>query len=215
MPQAATGTTELKHPLFLVRHGEAEHHIQDITGGWSDTHLTEAGLRQAALLARRLHNELDHSPIHLGSSNLQRARQTAQIIASRLAVEVQVYEALTDLNNGVAAGKTHQQARLYALPPSEPVIDWLPYPQAETWRQFYRRVSCFMESFCARQQSPALLVAHAATLHVIVAWWLGLPVESRTHFGADPASLTVLKINRWGEHSLERLNDTTHLLRLR
>ncbi|MEW5869239.1 MAG: histidine phosphatase family protein [Chloroflexota bacterium] len=202
---------EIKHPLLLVRHGEAEHHIQGITGGWSDTRLTETGLRQVNLLAGRLHEELNHHPIHLGSSNLQRARQTAQVIASSLAVEVQIYESLTDLNNGVAAGKTHQQARQVALPLSEPVIDWQPYPQAETWRQFYARVSRFMETFCRWQQSPALLVTHAATLHVIVAWWLGLPVESRTHFDAAPASLTVLKINRWGERSLERLNDTAHL----
>ena len=48
-------------------------------------------------------------------------------------------------------------------------------------------------------------------IHVIIAWWLGLEVESRTFFNIAPASLTVLTVNRWGERTLERMNDTAHL----
>ncbi len=211
MPQALQPSAEMKYPLLLVRHGQAEHHIEDITGGWSDTGLTEAGLRQVWLLAARLCHELQHHSIQLGSSHLRRAVQTATIIGDELGTQAQVHLPLTDLNNGIAAGKTHAEARTHAIPPSEPLIDWQPYPGAETWRQFYQRVSHFMHTFSAKQQSAALLVSHAATIHVIVAWWLGIAVESQTHFEVAPASITVLKINRWGERSLERLNDTAHL----
>lgn len=29
--------------IILVRHGEATHHTQHLTGGWTDSDLTEAG----------------------------------------------------------------------------------------------------------------------------------------------------------------------------
>jgi broad specificity phosphatase PhoE len=198
-------------PLLLVRHAEAEHHVQAITGGWSDTNLTELGRQQSELLAERLRNELAGANLHLGSSNLQRACQTAEILGAGLLQTPEVYSALTDLNNGVAAGKTHAEAKAIALPPTEPLLDWQPYPQAESWRQFYHRVAGFMEEFTTRQQGPALLVSHAAVIHVIVSWWLGMDPAARTHFGIAPASLTVLNTSRWRERSLERLNDTAHL----
>lgn len=45
--------------LLLVRHGEAEHHVREITGGWTDTCLTERGREQASRLALRLKLNLD------------------------------------------------------------------------------------------------------------------------------------------------------------
>ena len=203
-----------KQPLILLRHAQAQHHVRGITGGWSDTDLTASGIRQAECLAARLERELAGISIQLGSSGLRRAVHTARIIESRLGSPAQVYEPLTDLNNGIAAGKTHAEARRHAIPPSEPVLDWQPYPEAESWRQFFIRVSSFMNEFSSQQASPAVLVTHAATIHVIIAWWLSLPVETRVQFSIAPASITVLSLNQWGECSLERMNDTAHLYEL-
>jgi broad specificity phosphatase PhoE len=199
------------YSLLLVRHAQADHHLKDITGGWTDTDLTELGLRQTELLAGRLARDLAGYPLHLGVSHLHRAVQTAQVIGQVLNLEVHIYPGLADLSNGVAAGKTHAEARHLAIPPSEPIVDWQPYPEAESWRQFYNRVSDFIEVFTASQQSPAILVTHAAVVHAIIGWWLDLPANARVHFDAAPASLTVLKCSRWNEPSLERLNDTAHL----
>lgn len=202
---------ESRHPLVLIRHGEAEHHVRSITGGWTDTDLTEKGRQQSALLAARLRRELDGVTVRLGSSNLRRAVQTAEIIGRSLGVAPRVYAELTDLNNGAAAGKTHAQAKALAIPPSEPLLDWQPYPEAESWRQFYTRITRFMHEFSAQQEAAAILVTHSAAIHAIIDWWLGLPVDAPTHFDVDPASITVLKFSRWKEASVERLNDTAHL----
>ena len=40
--------------IILVRHGEATHHTQHLTGGWTDSDLTEAGRRQLEALADKL-----------------------------------------------------------------------------------------------------------------------------------------------------------------
>jgi probable phosphoglycerate mutase len=199
------------YPLILIRHGQAEHLVQNLTGGWSDTALTPLGEEQARLLAKRLCRDLDGAPAVLGTSCLARASQTAAILATELELTPQVLPELVDLNNGLAAGKTHAEARLLALPQSEPVIDWRPYPQAETWREFYRRTTSFIEAYSARQTTAAILVTHFANIDVITSWWLGLPVESPTHFEISPASLTVLTISKYNERAVERLNDTAHL----
>jgi probable phosphoglycerate mutase len=197
--------------LILVRHAQAEHHIRSITGGWSDTALTNEGHKQSVLLAMRLAETLDGSQIHLGTSSLKRAIQTAEIIGEALRTPAFRYPPLSDINNGEAAGKTHAEAQELVIPETEPLLDWQPYPQAESWREFFTRVVGFIDQFSAAQQSPAILVTHAANVHVIVAWWLGLQVESRAQFEVAPASLTVLRTNRFGEPAMDRLNDTAHL----
>ena len=40
--------------IILVRHGEATHHTQHLTGGWTDSDLTEAGRGQLRALADKL-----------------------------------------------------------------------------------------------------------------------------------------------------------------
>jgi probable phosphoglycerate mutase len=74
----------------------------------------------------------------------------------------QVHPLLIDLNNGIAAGKTHEEARQHAIPASEPIVDWQPYPQAESWRQFFTRISQFMDEFYAQRRETTLLVTHSA-----------------------------------------------------
>lgn len=204
-----------EHPLILIRHGQAEHQVRELTGGWSDTRLTPLGEEQVHLLGRRLRSELDGADLRLGVSCLKRALQTAGILAEALGLEMQVLPQLADLNNGVAAGKTHNEARELLLPKTEPSLDWRPYPQAETWREFHERISAFMDEFTAWQTGPAILVTHFANIDVMTSWWLGLPVDSRTHFEIAPASLTVLSISKYQERAVERLNDTAHLFERR
>ena len=202
---------KLHYPLILVRHAQAAHQILPITGGWTDTTLTPRGQQQADLLAARLKSELNGETIHLGSSNLRRAVQTAEIISSTLDYPLRIYPELIDLNNGIAAGMSHAEAKEFANPPTQPIIDWQPYPQAESWRQFHTRITRFMDTFAANQNTPAILVTHSANIHVIIAWWLHISVESMVHFAVAPASITALRITSDGERSIERLNDTAHL----
>lgn len=205
----------MKKPLLIVRHAQARHHVENLTGGWTDTELTQLGFRQAQLLADRLVETLNGRRVLIAGSDLNRAVQTAEILAQALGARLEQHPGLRDLNNGIAAGKTHEQARPHRVAPSEPLEDWRPYPDAETWREFSIRVGEFMQAFTRRlderPEEAAVLVTHAATVRVIVTWWVGLDLETRMYLGAAPASLTVLTVSRWGERAVERLNDTAHL----
>ena len=71
--------------IILVRHGEAEHHVRKLTGGWTDSALTENGCQQLRLLAACLKNDFTgHHPPLVVSSDLMRASKGAQLIADAL-----------------------------------------------------------------------------------------------------------------------------------
>jgi len=198
--------------IILLRHGQSVHHVTDLTGGWTDTGLTALGRRQASCVAARLAREIADAPYPLYTSDLLRASQTAAIIGRALNIAPAPEPGLRGYNNGIARGLTRQEADRIQAPRSRPFIDWRPCPESETWREFYTRTSSCMERLHATGQS-LLIVTHGGVLINSIIWWLRLGVEQaeRVSFDAAPASITVLRINQWGERTIERLNDTAHL----
>jgi probable phosphoglycerate mutase len=70
--------------VVLIRHGHAEHVDGPITGGWTNTNLTELGVIQAKSLANRLKRDISQLDLKLYCSDLKRAEQTAAIIGQAL-----------------------------------------------------------------------------------------------------------------------------------
>ena len=116
-------------PIILIRHGESESNVGEMTGGWTDTPLTALGLRQAEAAARRLKEELGGAPCRLVSSNLRRAMQTAKVIGAALGVEPSPEPGLRRIYNGEATGRTKEEAKSIYTPPTRPLIEWVAYPR--------------------------------------------------------------------------------------
>lgn len=200
--------------LILVRHGEAEHLVGNRTGGWSDTNLTESGRRQARLTGPGVAALLAGRPYQFYTSDLARARQTAEGIAETLGVEPVVRAGLRELNNGAAANRTKEEALAMQLPLTHPPYDWVPYPGAESWRMMVERLFGFLNGIANEPHDTTLIVAHGNCGVAIVHWWLGLGEAgwTRVSFDFDPCSITQLVFNKFGEPTIRRLNDTRHLL---
>lgn len=199
--------------FILIRHGQSEHHINDLTGGWTDTPLTERGRQQVALLAGRLKKVLAGVQARMFASDLLRAAQTAELLRGELGLPFTLVPGLREINNGVAAGMRREEAHPLRNPPTEPILDWRPYPGGETWREFYTRVARSMDDLTRGQEDLLVFVSHGGTIIQQVSWWLRLDMAtlSRVWFDVHPASLTVLRLNRWGDRTVERLNDIAHL----
>ena len=205
------------HRLVLIRHAQSEHQIQRLTGGWTDLPLSQLGQAQAQVLADDCRRRLADEPsVCLFSSDLARAAQTAAYVAAALSVAVQLEPALRELNNGIAAGLTHDVAKRIELPMTEPVIDWVPYPEAETWHMMVDRVFAGMNRIDLACPTTAVVVTHGNAGVAVIQWWLRLSECCRQgiSFELDPASVSELAINPWQERTIVCLNDTSHLQRL-
>ncbi len=200
--------------IILVRHGEGEHMVSDLTGGWSHIPLTENGRAQARAVASRLRGDLEGVDYAFYCSDLKRAHQTAEIIAGETGIPPISTHGLREFNNGVAANRRKSEVEHLYSPPSDPIMDWQPYPEAETWRKFYRRIKAFMDEIHAEEDRPTLIVSHEGTILNIIAWWLGLKEETLSYitFHTSPASLSVLNVTPLKERAIERLNDAAHLV---
>src|SRR5262245_21498679 len=78
--------------LYVVRHGETRWNVEGRLQGQQDSPLTMRGLQQAQRYAEMLRAELaGASPVHICSSPLPRARQTASIIRELLEVPSACY----------------------------------------------------------------------------------------------------------------------------
>ena len=200
--------------LILIRHGQSEHHIQGLTGGWTDTPLTRFGRTQAQAAAERCKQIVsEESSLCLYSSDLLRASQTAEYIANALGLECQRDPALREINNGIAVNMTWEEAKQLELPETQPLWHWLPYPQAESWSMMTERVFAGMERIERVCPSTAVIVAHGFSGVATIQWWLRLDEHHRQNitFQLSAASITELSLSSRQERTIVRLNDTAHL----
>jgi probable phosphoglycerate mutase len=203
----------LPRSIILVRHGQSEHHVRGLTGGWTDTPLTDLGREQARRVASRLKSELAGMPVRLYSSDLKRAAQTAGTISEALNLAVQYDERLREHNNGECANLTWEEAsRRYPDVLGRPLpLDEPAYPGAETARALFERAGGFLHSLYAGVGTP-ILVSHGGTIVCLIGQWLGMTAEvlQTMGFEAYPTSVTVLR-DRGTGRGVERANDVTHL----
>ena len=102
------------------------------------------------------------------------------------------------MNNGVAKDKTLAEAASLQLPLTEPALEWVPYPEAESWKDMsLRLIRCMDELASQTTDETVVVVSHANAMAAIVHWWLGLTEEhwSRISFEFEPASITKLTVN--------------------
>ncbi len=200
--------------LILVRHGESEHHVRGLTGGWTDTALTDRGRYQAERVGRALAATSCQADTWFLSSDLLRARQTAEIIAKHTGIRPEFHAKLRELNNGAAKNKTLEEAKQIALPLTKPAVDWGPYPEAESWRTMTNRLMAFLATVIDRtEKDSVLIVSHGNAMIAIVHWWLQLDQTywSSISYDFDCGSITHLSVNQWAERAISKLNDISHL----
>lgn len=204
--------------IIIVQHCQSEHHINDLTGGWTDTPLTDFGRKQANLIGTRLKKETNGNGYVLYSSDLMRAKQTAEIIGGYFNLNVIEDSRLREINNGIAAGKTKDWVKENENPRLKKGfdIDYLAFAEGETVREFYKRIYVCMEEFSGIEGKNLIIVTHGGAISNILAWWLKLNPEilNETCFLASPGSISVLSKSRYGQNALRLFNDTSHLASL-
>ena len=197
--------------MLLIRHGETERKSSERYWGATDVKLSDLGLEQAARLRDRLAAE-EISAVY--SSDLSRARVTAETIAAGHQLPVTSCQELREIDFGELEGLTFAEIdRLYP----EVTELWkkqslaLKFPGGEAVAEFNRRVGQFMGRLAKHAPGETIVVAaHNGTLRTLLCLALGLSPEHRWQFRLELASLSIVETYSPGG-ILTRLNDVSHL----
>lgn len=198
--------------LFFVRHGRTDGNVRKILVGRTDIPLDELGYRQAAAMAA--HIEHVAQPEVIVSSPLLRARETAQAIADRLDLPVEIEPGIAELNFGTYEGWTLEDIRAqepeFAAQFSDHEVDMY-WPGGERLSEFHLRVRDALSSLATRYAShTAIVVSHGGFLGSMAAQLLGTPPNDWSRYRIRNCSITHLVIRK--DHSVfRRFNDCAHL----
>jgi len=165
--------------IFLIRHGEDDN---TRLGGWSDAGLSISGIEQAKSAGERIARG-NYNIEHIFSSDLPRAKETADIIVKRLGIGVTLLREFRETNNGDLAGISKE--RFYAEYPGlyYSSLDWeQQYPNGESPKQFYNRIREAWKIFknkAAALNGNVLLVTHGGVINIILCIENGIPYTNR------------------------------------
>ena len=198
--------------LFLVRHGETESNRQGLALGRADVPLNERGRWQAGRLAEALAGEL-LSTVY--SSPLLRTLHTAEAIAEKHGLPVQIEPRLIEMDIGEADGMTFAEVRarfpglLEAwVGPDGPER---PMPGGERLLDVQRRAWKTVQHLASvHPEQSVCVVTHNFVILSILASALGVDLAHFRRLRHSVAAVSVLDI-RADRARLQRLNDTCHL----
>jgi len=199
--------------LLLIRHGQSVGNAADRIQGLNDEPLTELGREQAQALAYRVRAQYALSAVY--SSPLLRARETAEIIAAVLGLEVRVEDRLKEYHPGVVTGMRFEevQAQYPEVAKRWAEDSWrVPIPGEEGVELFQRRVMAAMDEIVTahRGDKTVAVVAHGGTLSAYLAGLLELDFRKRQPWVFANASLSMV-IPDGIRPRLALLNDTCHV----
>lgn len=206
--------------IITIQHTQSEQHVNRRIGSWADWDLTDLGVRQAHRIGERLSAELNGEPYMIYSSDLWRARHTAEIVAGYLHAESIYTDALREFDLGEAVGKSKDWARAHTVCPVWPhtvdraeSVDGRPFRGAESVREVWARLFPF---YCRIMESAAenfILVSHDGTLSVFFAMWLGWEAGmlERCCLAGKSGGVSFLREDEAGHRIIERLNDTAYI----
>jgi probable phosphoglycerate mutase len=173
-----------KTTIILVRHGVTDWNQVRRFQGQIDIPLNEEGRRQAELTGRRFSSEATHPPIAaVLSSDLSRAVQTAQPIATALGLELELEPLLRERHYGAFQGlRPDEIVREYGQAwerwrAREPDFE-LP-GGGESLRGFHARVERALLGIAERHPGAAVVaVAHGGVLDCAFRIAAGMPLDA-------------------------------------
>lgn len=156
--------------ILLARHGETDDNVAPLRfQGFTDTPLNDTGRRQAHELAEQV--AADDEVASLWSSDLSRARETAEIVGARIGLTPRLDARLREGNRGRWEGRLmtdieREEPELYAA--------WrrggaeFRFPGGEALAEHQQRVIAAVTDIHAAGPLPALVVCHGGSIRVML-----------------------------------------------
>ena len=163
--------------IITIQHTQSVHHTNGMVGSWTDWELSELGVEQADRIGERLKAELSKKKFVMYSSDLLRAKQTAEIVGQYLGLIPILRTELRERNLGKCCSKSVQWLR-ENLEMQEKTIDDRLFSDAESRRDEWNRLQPFFDEVMASDDENIIIVSHGDLLSVFNTMFLGLSIET-------------------------------------
>lgn len=199
--------------IITIQHTQSVHHINGMVGSWTDWELSELGLQQADRIGQKLKEELSGKKLVMYSSDLLRAKQTAEHIGKYLDLTPVLRTELRERNLGKCCGKSVQWLREH-LEIQEKTIDDRMFSDAESRRDEWNRLKPFYDEITANDDENIIIVSHGDLLSVFNTMFLGLNIETINTgeiFGLA-GGVSHMFITAEGKRFIKRVSDMSYII---
>ena len=180
--------------VVLWRHGQTDWNLANRFQGHSDIPLNETGIDQARKAAPLLYGL---RPSKIISSDLIRAKQTAQELANISRLPIHIDPGLRETNGGKWEGRTGAENRADDF---EKFVNWLDGNDepagdfGERRSEIALRAVTAIESALEKEIETLVVVTHGGTARIIIGKMLGLPMTQWASIGGlSNASWSILE----------------------
>lgn len=147
--------------IYLIRHGLDD---ERFIGGWSNTHLTPEGVKQS-VNARNFIVNKGLVINNILSSDITRAKETADIINAKLEVPTFYSDHLREQNKGILNGVSKDIVEEYYSEYVNSKSIYKRFPEGESLSDLYHRVLYYIDEFLAKDKS--LIVTHRGVINML------------------------------------------------
>lgn len=206
--------------IITIQHTQSVQHTNGMIGSWTNWDLTELGIKQATRIGERLSKEIKNERYIMYSSDLLRAKRTAEIIAKFLEIKPIFTDALREFNIGEAIGKSKEWARENTqCPVWTNTLDWAetvddkPFIGAESKREVWNRLLDFYNQIMTSSNENLIIVSHDGTLSLFYAMWLGLDIEmlNNCNLSGHKGGVSFMYEDMDKHRIISRLNDLSYI----
>lgn len=181
--------------IYLLRHAQSVANVKGILAGQDDSvELSKAGFNQAQALIPYL-KSINFSQVY--SSPLTRCIQTITPFMSKNPdLKFCVDERLIEMNYGDWSGEKltklskDKKWRIVQTKPST-----FTFPGGESFKSMRKRVDLMLADLTGRK-GPTLVVTHGDIIKMMITSCLGLPIDQFQSFVTEPASITVINLEK-------------------
>ena len=198
--------------IITIQHTQSIHHTNGMVGSWTDWDLSELGIQQAKRIGEKLKVELADRELVMYSSDLKRAKQTAENVGEYLGISPVLRTELRERNLGRCCGKSVKWLR-ENLEKQERTIDDRLFSDAESRREEWNRLKPFFEEVMGNEEENIIIVSHGDLLSVFNAMFLGLDVESLNQaemFGLA-GGVSYMFENNDGKRFIKKISDMSYI----
>lgn len=198
--------------IITIQHTQSVHHINGMVGSWTDWELSELGVKHAKNIGEKLKSELAGKEFVMYSSDLLRARQTAENVGNCLGLTPVLRSELRERNLGKCCGKSVQWLRENMEQPERTIDDRL-FSDAESRREEWNRLKPFFDEIMSNDEENIIVISHGDLLSVFNTMFLGLDVETLNTFEISGLSggVSHLVENNEGKRFIKKISDMSYI----